>query len=343
MTAAMGSKARGRTLLVAAGVVAATTGVVIYLQTRPAKAPPPPKVETDPLEKYKRERLTADKCDHKALIELVDYLMDEQRWQPALDVMLQAQEDCGAIGGLKLPMLECREELHHWAEAAVILDSMIADDPRDPKWWWHHGEAWRFRDQHELAMIDFRQALANAYWNRGPMLVRPFMYAAEGAKAPCEAARAWAHYEHELGGRLDDEARDLVAALDRAKTCVPERGTGRGTLRTGKKIQVTIGTTTAQLVLDTRAGTTILSREVAERAGLVPTSKGTTATLWSEVRVQGQPARAPRIATGALAATNVDVVISDDLSPGDDGVLGLSFLWHWMVDRTDDVVTLSPL
>ena len=342
MTTAMGSKPRTRALLVAGGVIAATAGIVVFLQTRPAKAPPPPPPETDLLEKYKRERLTVHKCDHKRLIELVDYLMDEARWKPALDVMLQAQEDCGEIGGLRLPMLRCRQQLNHWPEAALLLEGMIAEDPRDPLLWWQHGETWRYRDQPELAMIDFRQSLANAYWNCGAMAVRAFMYVVEAAKAPCEAARAWANYEYELGGRLDDEARNLVVALDRAKTCVPERGTGRGSLRSGKKLTVKIGTATAEMLLDTRAGTTIVSRDVAQRAGLAPTASGTTATLWSEVRIQGQPARAARMAVGALAATNVDVVISDDLSAGDDGVIGLSFLWHWNITRGDDAVTLSP-
>jgi tetratricopeptide (TPR) repeat protein len=337
------TKARMRALLVAAGVIAATTAVVVFLQTRPAKAPPPPPPEVDMLEKYKRERLVENKCDQKAIIELVDYLMDKARWQPALEVALQANEDCGAIGELRLPILACRQELHQWVEAATLIDQFLAEDPRDPAMWWWHGESLRYRDQHELAMVDFRQSLANLYWNRGSMAVRQFMYAAEGAKAPCEAARAWRHYQHELGGRLDDEARNLVVALDRAKTCVPERGTGRGTLAAGKKLKVTIGSTTAELMLDPRAGTTIISREVAERAGLVPTTKGSTATLWSEVRIQGQPARAAKMAVGALAATNVDVVISDELATGDDGVIGLSFLWHWDVDRTDANVTLSPV
>jgi hypothetical protein len=338
----MGTKTRTRALLVGAGVIAITTGIVVFLQTRPPKVPPPPPPEVDLLEKYKRERLTDHKCDHKRLIELVDYLMDEARWKPALDVMLEAQEDCGEIAGLRLPMLQCRQQLNHWPEAAALLDGMIAENPRDSRLWWQHGEAWRYRDQHELAMVDFRQSLANAYWNRGAMVVRQFMYAAEGAKAPCEAARAWSHYQYELGGRLDDEARNLVVALDRAKTCEPERGTGRGTLKTGKKLKVKIGTATAELLLDTRAGTTILSRDLAQRAGLTPTATGTTATLWSEVRIQGQPARVPRMSVGSLATTNVDVVISDDLAAGDDGVIGLSFLWHWNVSRTDDDVTLTP-
>ncbi|MFN0252225.1 MAG: retroviral-like aspartic protease family protein [Kofleriaceae bacterium] len=336
----MGTKTRTRALLVAVGVIAVTAGIVVYVETRPPKAPPPPPPEVDLLEKYKRERLTAHKCDHKNLIELVDYLMDEARWQPALDVMVQAQEDCGEIAGLKLPMLQCHQRLNQWPQAAAILDGMLVENPRDAQLWWQHGETWRYRDQHELAMIDFRQALANAYWNRGPMVVRQFMYAAEGAKAPCEAERAWNHYEY-LGGQLDDEARNLIAALDRAKTCHPERGTGRGMLTSGKKLKVKIGTTTAELLLDTRAGTTILSRDLAQRAGLTPTAKDTTATLWSEVRIQGQPARVARMSVGALSTTNVDVVISDALAAGDDGVIGLSFLWHWNVVRSADEVTLS--
>jgi len=172
--------------------------------------------------------------------------------------------------------------------------------------------------------------------------VRTIMYAAEAVKAPCEADRAWRYYQRELDGRLDDEARNLVIALERAKTCVPERGTGHGRLAVGRKLHATIGKAKAELMVDPRAGTTIVSRELAERAGLVPTTEGRTATLWTDVRLQGQPARAERISVGGVTATNVDLVISDDLATGDDGVLGLSFLWHFdFVRDGDQAVTLG--
>ncbi len=335
--------ARARALIVAGGVIAATAAIVFYLQTRPTKAPPPPPPEVDLLEKYKRERLAADKCDKKAIQDLVEHLMRDARWKDALAIAEQATEDCGEIDRLELHVITCLQQLHRWADASTKIDALIARAPREAAYWWWHGEAARYRDRHELALVDFRQSLANQYyWYKSSLVVRQFMYAAEPAKAECEADRAWRFYERSLGGTLDDEARNLLAALDRAKTCVPERGTGRGKLVANKKLKVTIGTTTAELMLDPRAGTTILSRDVAERAGLVPTSKDTTATLWSEVRIQGQPARVDKMTVGSLSAKNVHVVISDDLATGDDGVIGLSFLWHWNVDRDVDDVLLAP-
>ena len=86
----------------------------------------------------------------------------------------------------------------------------------------------------------------------------------------------------------------------------------------------------------------ILSRELAERAGIVPTANAQTATLWSEVRIQAQPGRAAKISIGGATATNVEVAISDDLAVGDDGVIGLSFLWHFDMVREESAVTLSP-
>lgn len=338
------SKARMRALLVAGGVIAATAAVVVFLQSRPAKAPPPPPPEVDLLEKYKRERLLSDKCDKKVIQDLVEHLMRDARWKDALEVAEQAIEDCGEIDRLELHVIACLQRLHRWADAAVKIEKLIERAPREATYWWWHGEAARYRDQHELALVDFRQSLANQYyWYKSSLVVRQFMYAAEPAKAECEADRAWRFYERSLGGTLDDEARSLVAALDRAKTCVPERGVGRGKLVANKRLKTKLGGTTAELMLDARAGTTIISREVAERAGIVPTAPQTTATLWSEVRIQGQPARVEKMTVGAMSAKNVHVVISDELATGDDGVIGLSFLWHWKVDRTGDDVTLSPL
>lgn len=334
-------KRRVRALVVLIGLSIPVVAITAYLSTRPAKAPTPEKPEGDLLEPHKRERLAKSPCDAEATMDLVDHLMRNRRWQDALEVGSKSLA-CGELGDIKLRILTCYQQLHQWAEAAKVIEPMIAERPRDANAWWWHGEAWRYRDQNELAMIDFRQSLANAYWNRGAIAVRLFMYAAEPAGAACEADRAWRYYQRELDGRLDDEARNLVAALERGKTCVPERGTGRARLLLDKRIRATIGTTTAELLVDPRAGTTILSRELAERAGIVPTTTGQTATLWSEVRILAQPARAARITMGGATATNVEVAISDDLAVGDDGVIGLSFLWHFDMVREESAVTLTP-
>jgi hypothetical protein len=337
------TRARSRALIVTAGALAVTAAIVTFLSTRPSKPPPPPpKAEVDMLEKYKRERLAAKPCGEEASIDLVEHLMIERRWQDALDAALASLKSCGELGNMKLRLLQCRQQLHQWSEAALLIDDMIAEAPRDASAWWLHGETWRYRNQNELAMIDFRQSLANAYWSRSAIAVRLFMYAAEPAKVPCEAYRAWRYHQQELGGRIDDEARNLVAALDRAKTCVPERGTGRARLAFDKRIRATIGNTTAELMVDPRAGTTIISREVAERAGIAPTATGHTPTLWQEVRISAQPARVAKLSIGGATAANVELAISDDLAVGDDGVVGLSFLWHFDMSREEHAVILAP-
>jgi hypothetical protein len=334
-------KGRKRAVIVVIGVALPVAALAAYLSTRPAKAPPPEKPEGDLLEPHKRERLAKAPCDTDANVDLVEHLMINRRWQDALDVANKSLA-CGELGDMTMKILTCYQQLHRWTDAARVVEPMIADHPRDSNVWWWHGETWRYRDENLLAMIDFRQSLANAYWNRGSIAVRLFMYAAEPAGAACEADRAWRYYQKELDGTLDDEARNLLADLDRGKTCVPERGTGRAKLQLDKRIRATIGGTTAELLVDPRAGTTILSRELAERAGIVTSTTGQTATLWSEVRIMAQPARAARISIGGTAATNVEIAISDDLAVGDDGVIGLSYLWHFDMVREEHAVALSP-
>jgi len=90
----------------------------------------------------------------------------------------------------------------------------------------------------------------------------------------------------------------------------------------------------AQLILDTGATMTVLSTDIALDLGLI----ASTRTQLTTVHTAGGPVQVnvtkiSSIHAGAAHVNNVDVAIHDlpDSLPGIDGLLGMSFLKHFLV------------
>ena len=103
---------------------------------------------------------------------------------------------------------------------------------------------------------------------------------------------------------------------------------------------VPLGPATATLVVDPRAGTTVVSREVATRAGLATTGP-TVQTVAGNVLRSGTLVTTA-VAVGEARAAAVEVMIVDGLPAGVDGYLGLSFLWTFGTIGVVGGVSVGP-
>ncbi|HEY4180939.1 MAG TPA: retropepsin-like aspartic protease [Kofleriaceae bacterium] len=334
-----------RNLAVAGGVVAVVAGLVVFLQTRPSKAPPPPKVESDPLETFKTERLASAPCEYKAAEDLVIFYAQREKWQKAADVGYRYVSNCPDPNPMREYLEYVYKQIGQWRAALDQDNLLIAAEPTASDYWWWRGDSYAQGDQDDVAMVDFRQSLAlNSYWNARGVAASGILSAADKLKLPCEADRAWSWFVRHNDGRRSQEAYNLHAYLQRGHACDAERGVGVGKLAIDKKLSAIVGTVKGELVVDVKAGTTVISTDYAKRAGIVALSKNVATTEWSGVMLEGYPARASKITVGKFSATNVEVLISDDLEPGDDGVLGFSFLWHFdWSDNYDQTLTLRAL
>jgi aspartyl protease family protein len=255
---------------------------------------------------------------------------------------------CGISVAPLWRMLALHQKRNEWVSATLLSTILIDDDPRDSDFWWWRGEALANAGHPWPALADYRQSLANASGAQpGGFAVARFGDPAAATGERCEGARAWRFYTHVLGGEMTQEARDGYAALVRAGTCAPDDGQGGArilidTMSGTGPVPVTIGAATGSFQLDSAAGTSVVSRAFAARAGLAPRSGDHVTTLHGGALVSGPPSIAPSIAAAGASAANVDVLISDQLPPGEDGVLGVSFLWHFDVATEGAVVVLTP-
>jgi Aspartyl protease len=332
---------RTRSRIVGGLLLLPVAGVAIYLFTLPAPPPPPPRsTEPDNIVAFQRERLAATPCEPKTSMSLVERLMELTRWQDAKVAAEASLRDCGVIGRMKWRLAYINQQLHHWQDTVKITGELIADHPQDSDFWWWRGEAWSDGKQPLLALADYRQSLALVETVRGGQFAAHRIYTpAKAAGALCEAARAWTYYVRQIGGAPSQDMRDETAALVRDKTCVPEHGTGRVSL--GERARVTIEGASASFEIDAGLGTTLVSRLFLAQTGLVSSSTERAHAQSGGVVYTGEPMRLT-VRAGNASARNVDVLITDDL-PGDaPGILGLSFLWHFDVEYTDDQTVLSP-
>jgi clan AA aspartic protease (TIGR02281 family) len=137
---------------------------------------------------------------------------------------------------------------------------------------------------------------------------------------------------------LDGSSRRSGLPLAAESVTIPLLSTFAGFI-----VEVTIDGKSVQLMLDTGACCTVLSRETARKIGLKAEDGGEYAISASGGQVKAMRALTKRIGLGDAWTQNEPVFVSD-MIPGIDGLLGVSTLADWdvRIDPTAKVLTLFP-
>jgi len=333
---AVSRRKRRRLIVLAVALLAPLAAGVVYLQTRP-KPPAPPPREADNVLRLQEDALKLHPCDATMLTERVDRLITLNRLPEALAVARRAL-GCGVAGRMPWTVSYLEEQLHLWLPNAVSTTGFLLEDPMDSDFWWWRADAWMEGKLPKLAMFDLRQSLANAVdAQAGGFAAARMLDAAKGADQMCEADRAWRYYVHGLGGAPNQDMRDEHAALVRAGTC--NDTTGRGLVPT--QVRVTIGGATGTFRVDAHAGTTMVSRMFAGTAGLESDPEQLGMSVYAGRALLGEPVQLAKVVAGPVSAQHVEALVVDDLPV--DGVLGLSFVWHFASEDTGNGILLQPL
>jgi hypothetical protein len=330
------SRRRRRGVAVALLVVAPLAAGVVYLQTRPKAAPPPPR-EADNVLRLQEDALKLHPCDATMLSERVERFVTLNRLPEALATARRAV-GCGVGGRMPWRVAYLEQQLHQWLPTVVTTTELILAEPWDSDFWWWRADAWMDGKLPRLAMFDLRQSLANSTdAQAGGFAAVRMLDAAKATGEMCEADRAWRFFVHELGGSPNQDMRDEHAALVRDKTCEDTSGSGTLSLTAKVTINGTIGT----FKIDRGAGTTLVSRMFAAKAGIVSDPKVLGLAPGAGQPMLGEAVRLDKMTAGSVSAGGVDALVVDNLDS--DGVIGLSFLWHFSIAETAQGLHLTPL
>ncbi len=317
--------------------------VVVGKGSEKEKAPPPPKQQTADdivIEQLRKDR---DKtpCDQALVRKLVLKLNKLERYADAVDDAQAHLARCDDFPRLRWDLLHALEELERYPEAIKQASLLIARDPYDSDFWWWRGEDRGKAQQPAPALADFRQSFANSESAGGSRFpAARILDVVEQAGRPCEGVAAMHYFTDVHEGQVSDALLARAGDLDRTAGCAAKRGTGDTRLpnlaKGPARIKATVGGVEGLFEVDERCGTTVLSAAFAARAGVSARPGQTVDTIALAVTRTGGAATAG-FAVGDARAPEVEVVIVEGALPDAlDGVIGLSLLWQFDLERRDD-------
>jgi predicted aspartyl protease len=337
------------TALKVGGVLALVTGVgvfglmVVGKGSEKEKLPPPPPAETADdivVEQLRKER-DQTPCAQGLVRKLVKEQNRQKKFAGAVDDANAYLARCDDYPRLRWDLLYALQQLERYPEAIKQETTLLTRDPYDSDFWWWRGEDRGKSHQEALALADYRQSFANSEDADGSRFAAArILDVVEAAGRPCEGVAAMSFFVDVHGGSLGSGLQDRKDELDRTAGCAARHGTGDVTLpsqaKGPAKVEVTIGGATGRFQLDERCGTTAITKAFAAQAGVVASSPAPAIDTIAIGAIRSGAAATADVALGDAKAPAVDLAIVDVLPDGLDGVIGLSLLWRFDLERRDD-------
>ena len=295
-------------------------------------------IEKDPyIESLKKQRDAAP-CDRGAVRKLVVEYNEMKRHAEAVDDVAAYFKRCGNdFSRLKWDAIYALQQLGRYKEAIQYETELLTEDAFDSDFWWWRGEDRGHVGEHTLAIGDFRQSFASSDDAGGSRFAAGrILDSAVPAKKPCEAVFALDYFTAMHQGELRGNLTQKSEGLDTSEQCDTKRGKGQLEL-TGDKIKVAIGGVEGMFLVEPTCGTTLLTTAFAQKAQVAGRANIKIDTIAQGAIRSGPLATATLVLGGGKAtAPETEVVIADGLPADVDGVLGLSALWKFDLERSDD-------
>lgn len=349
----------GRNRWLVAGALVAVVGVAVALVvtqvdlSKPKTADsgsgsaglvvPPTPEETD-VDKAPSAMETAaiEKCDQERILNIAKTYSQDDKWHAVVRASEAFQKKCEHSHLLDWKLFYALEQLKRWKEAAAVATTMIVHEPNDTDFWWWRGKARSFSGEHEGAIVDLRQSLADADADSNGVQIGHLQRAATAVKQGCEHAFSL-RWLSTVGVELRSSSEREFHQSYLANEC--EKLDGRGTFKwktadlSRGKLKGTVGGTAVQFMLERTLGTTLVTTAFADKLSL---PRGTEVEVMLPTGLGKGVTSSADVVVGAARATAVPLVIVEKLPEGYDAVLGLSFLWRFKVEPTDDGYVAKP-
>lgn len=275
--------------------------------------------------------LGATPCGRDAVIGLLEEQLKLGNPRAAVDAAVSFEQRCGPFRKLARFTYGAHMQLHEYDRAVLAATALIEDNPEDKDYRWWRGQAFEESGVLEKAAADYQYAISiQPRLQRVPMNLATVY---EKLHRPCDALFTIEQYaQHYPRIRGEDAVTQRLKRLDEQGGCRRIAGAGRALVRFtpgDRAVMVTArldDRVDARFVVDTGATMVAITRKLASSLGMswneadsvvVGTAGGLrTAQLATLASVQVQGAEAER----------VPAAIADELPPGVDGLLGMSFL-----------------
>jgi aspartyl protease family protein len=285
---------------------------------------------------------------------------DRPKNQELLTLMLQAGDargvikraegffaHCGDLVELRAITYRAHERLGESDAAVADITRLVDSAPYSPTYRAWRGYLYRNKGDLELAATDLREALSLYPEFTDVPVDLATVY--EKLGRPCDAVFPLQQLVHHYPDRTWTAGiRARLAELDQRGSCSMSKSTsGRVILRmdplrmaTSARVRVE-DAATGVFMLDTGASYVTLTRAFADKVG-VSTSGAPALTLrTANGEKKGSLVSLRNVSLEGLSAKSVPAVVVDDLGPGVDGLLGLSFLMRFELRQANGVVELA--
>jgi hypothetical protein len=292
-----------------------------------------------------RSQLATAPCDKRLAVQLGEYLERANDYAGAGAVVDEWEKKCPPYTRLLWVRQASCERLERWDCAAKTATALIESDPTDSDFWWWRGQAEGNRGHYHKARGDYLQSMANK--PTGFPAYRLAQFADTKLKAPCDGAlliQWWITH----GRRTDEDWIDPTRTkLFTAGACDKNAGHGKTTIAATAnapiiRTKVKLDGTAVELVVDEHAGTTAVSKALADKAKL-EVSEQSVDVLAAGTLYEGHLAHVKKLELGGASVADTDVAVIDGLPNSVDGVLGLNVLMQFDVKRTAKGYELAAL
>ena len=333
--------------LAVTGLVATIVGArTAELWAHPAPPPASAAAGDPPAIQRARQRVAEAPCGRDAIVQLADALLLAGRNAEVIATAADWIARCGDYPYLGWKTFQAHRKLGQWAQALAVIDPILAGDPGDSDYWWWRGEVYEQVGRRAAAVADYRQSLAASHSAQaGVFAAARLVGAAPAAGRRCDLVAALRYYVDELDGNLTEGQGAAMRAAVREPRCAARVKGGRAArpVAIGAQLAVVearIGGVAGRFLVDEGAGTSVVTRAFAARAGLA--AGADTAQTFAAGALRTGALAAGRVELGALSAADVDVVIVDSVPRDADGVVGLDFLWLFDARPVGGRVMLVP-
>ena len=355
-TQAVGGAGRRKTLLLIITLIALMVGggTVVYLyRASPYAISSEVAARLDPKVQMTARRLVNERCNRSLAADLVRALQDQAEYAEIIAFVQQTNAKCGLNEELLTDLLIAQWGSSDLSGAEGTANQLVAQYPADPKVYGWRAQIWEKQGNLVGAYTDRRTELSLVLDPSDVDLLSVYYDVARLAANtghPCDAVatlRDYLAYDQEK--RRTPRLATLMRGWQQAGSCAPLLGIGSfyqrfGPNETVKVVSVLVNGVRARMMVDTGSTRTLLSRELARRAGIEPTEAHIVYTANGEALKFGGRADTISLDGAQLSSVPVFIEASTSSSFGRDldGLLGQSFLNNFRSNGDQGFLQLSP-